>query len=48
MSADTALGPFCGSLGCHAGASVVIKHPDHGERTVCEGCAGDHEVVRRV
>ncbi|WP_277540206.1 hypothetical protein [Haloarcula laminariae] len=48
MSADTVPGPFCGSLGCHADAAVVIDHPDHGERIVCEGCAAGHEVVRHV
>jgi len=41
-------GPFCACLGCRDPADVVIDHPDHGQRTVCEECAGDHEVIRRV
>ena len=27
---------------------VVIDHPEHGHRTVCEDCAEGYEVVRNV
>ncbi|WP_265111895.1 hypothetical protein [Halosolutus halophilus] len=47
-SATDGFGPFCGALGCTEKADVVIDHPEHGERTVCEGCAGDYEVIRHV
>jgi len=40
--------PFSGSLGCRASATVVIEHPDHGERVACPGCAEGYEVVRNV
>lgn len=42
------LGPFCGTLGCTDDADVVIDHPEHGERTVCEEHTGGYEVIRRV
>lgn len=41
-------GPFCCALGCREDADVVVKHPDHGERTVCADHAGEFEVVREV
>lgn len=30
------LGPVCGVLGCHDEPVRVVRHPDHGERAVCE------------
>lgn len=48
MSITIPDGPFCACLGCRTEADVVIDHPDHGERPVCEACAGDYEVVRDV
>ena len=41
-------GPTCGCLGCTNPADVVIRHPKHGERTVCEGDINGHEVIRHV
>jgi len=48
MSADAVTGPFCTALGCSNGAVVVIDHPDHGERPVCDDHADDGEVVGDV
>ncbi|GAB3669500.1 hypothetical protein [Halopiger thermotolerans] len=47
-SATDGFGPFCGALGCTDEAEYVIDHPEHGERTVCSGHAGDYEVIRFV
>ncbi|MFC6718086.1 hypothetical protein ACFQGT_10645 [Natrialbaceae archaeon GCM10025810] len=47
-SATDRFGPFCGALGCRSAADVVIRHTEHGKRTVCEEHAGDDEVVRDV
>ncbi|WP_176696675.1 hypothetical protein [Haloparvum sedimenti] len=38
----------CGCLGCTDPAAVVIDHPDHGRRVVCEDDAKDHKVLRHV
>lgn len=43
-----AIHPGCGALGCTEEAEVVIDHPEHGERTVCDDHARDHLVVCRV
>lgn len=48
MATTTSLGPFCGALGCRHPADVVVDHPEHGERVVCEDCTDGHEVIRRV
>ncbi|WP_202613881.1 hypothetical protein [Halostella pelagica] len=48
MSVDISTGPFCGTIGCSNEAAVVIDHPDHGKRTVCDDHAADGEVVRDV
>ncbi|QLG62807.1 hypothetical protein [Halorarum salinum] len=48
MSTAVLEGPWCSALGCRDPADVVIDHPEHGHRTVCDDCAGDHEVVRDV
>lgn len=34
-------GPVCGVLGCHHESVGVVKHPDHGERVVCESHGQD-------
>ena len=47
-SATDGFGPFCGALGCTDDADVVIDHPEHGERTVCNSCADGHVVICRV
>ncbi|WP_195892439.1 hypothetical protein [Halopiger goleimassiliensis] len=47
-SATDEFGPFCGALGCTEDADVVINHPEHGRRTVCENHAEGHEVVADV
>ena len=47
-SASGGFGPFCGAMGCRSDADVVIDHPEHGHRTVCEDCAEGYEVVRNV
>lgn len=36
----------CGNIGCHNRATVVIDHPDHGERTVCDDHADDYDILR--
>jgi hypothetical protein len=41
-------GPTCVCLGCHDDAAVVIDHPDHGRRVVCEDDAEGYEVVDDV
>lgn len=38
----------CGALGCTDPADVVIDHPDHGERVVCDDDADGYEVVDDV
>jgi hypothetical protein len=48
MSETAVSQTLCGCLGCTKSADAVVDHPDHGERTVCDGHAGDHEVIRRV
>ncbi|AHF99423.1 hypothetical protein HALLA_11970 [Halostagnicola larsenii XH-48] len=49
MSAQTDhSNPICGALGCHETADVVIRHPKHGKRTVCDNCTGGHVVIRHV
>lgn len=48
MNLATDAGPFCGTLGCGKDADCVIDHPEHGERTVCEGHARGYSVVRYV
>lgn len=39
---------FCGCAGCLASADVVVEHPDHGQRVVCEGHVGGLEVIGDV
>lgn len=39
---------FCGCLGCTDPATVVMRHPVHGWRTVCDRHAYDHWVVDHV
>ena len=41
-------GPFCGCMGCLAMATVIIRHPKHGRRTVCDDHATGHDVVEVV
>ncbi|WP_188977150.1 hypothetical protein [Halocalculus aciditolerans] len=41
-------GPFCGCGGCTDSADVVIDHPDHGERVVCEQHIRGYPVIRHV
>jgi|GEM_PF-2097325 len=38
----------CTLLGCRSSATVVINHAKHGERPVCDDCAGGHEVIADV
>jgi len=38
----------CGCLGCKNEGAVVVDHPHHGVRTVCESCADGYEVIRNV
>jgi hypothetical protein len=42
----------CGAMGCTADSEadtlVVIDHPKHGERVVCQRHARNYEVVRHV
>lgn len=45
---DDGLGPFCGALGCNDPAEVVIRHPEHGDVVVCDGCTGGYVVVSHV
>jgi hypothetical protein len=45
FSQPTRSGPACGCIGCHEEADVVIDHPEHGHRTVCDDHAAGHEVV---
>ncbi|WP_186336787.1 hypothetical protein [Natrarchaeobaculum sulfurireducens] len=47
-SATDGFGPFCGALGCTNDADVVICHPEHGRRTVCDECADGYEVIADV
>lgn len=35
----------CGCLGCHEPAVVVINHPTHGRRVVCDGHADGFVVI---
>ncbi|WP_162989874.1 hypothetical protein [Natronorubrum halophilum] len=44
-SATDGFGPFCGALGCTDDADVVIDHPKHGPRTVCDACSVGYEVL---
>lgn len=44
----TVSSPICGLLGCHADATAVIHHPQHGRRTVCDGHTSDFEVIGDV
>jgi len=39
---------ICGCPGCRESAALVIRHPTKGQRTVCDGHAGDYEVIRRA
>lgn len=45
--ADTG-GPHCGVLGCTDPAEVVIRHPEHGDLTVCSDCTGGYVVIHHV
>ena len=42
------LGPFCGALGCTHEATVVIRHPKHGDIVVCDDCTGGYVVIGHV
>lgn len=46
--ADEVNQPTCGCLSCTDSADVVIDHPRHGERVVCDGHADGYEVVEEV
>ena len=35
----------CGCLGCRADAVAVIRHPEHGQRTVCGAHIDGYDVV---
>jgi len=35
----------CGCLGCRADAVAVIRHPKHGQRTVCGAHIDGYDVV---
>jgi len=45
---DTDATPLCGCLGCTNDATKRVKHPDHGQRTVCDDHVQDFEVVADV
>jgi len=40
--------PTCGCLGCREPAAIVIKHDQHGTRTVCETHATGQVVLADV
>lgn len=46
MSVTIPSGPIC--CVCGGLADVVIRHPEHGERVVCEDDTNGYEVIRRV
>jgi len=39
---------YCGCLGCSEPAAMLIRHPDHGQRAVCEAHAVGQEVLADV
>lgn len=49
MSLAVDTGPFCAAASCSETAAVVVEHPDHGRRVVCDEHAADFdEVVEHV
>lgn len=48
MTAAVTDDTLCGCLGCHEPADAIVRHPEHGRRTVCVSHARDYPVIDDV